>query len=148
MAVEITRRLVDDYDGKSTADGTIDFSFDGTKYLIDLSSDNAKAFRADMERWVSAARKVGKTAATRKPSSKPHSPSVKIDPAQAAVVREWSRGRERGELVELAAQAGLSAPDRGRLSLEIQTAAYNVANPTKRTARETEPANNGMFSNA
>ncbi|QWF77802.1 histone-like nucleoid-structuring protein Lsr2 [Amycolatopsis sp. CA-230715] len=47
--------MVDDLDG-SEADETIQFELDGTRYRIDLSAENAKAFRALLARYVEAGR--------------------------------------------------------------------------------------------
>lgn len=131
MAVEVIRRLVDDISGE-TADGTIQFSIGETRYQIDLSSANAREFEKDLERWVKAARKVGKTAPVKK--AKSNTPAVKIDDTQAAPIREWAKGRDQDELRKMARSTGMDVPDRGRLSLAVMTAAYNVAHPTKRTA--------------
>lgn len=145
MAVEITKRLVDDLDGKSTAENTINFSVGDTRYEMDLSDPNAKAFEKDLERWIKAARKVGKATGAKRATRSHHAPAVKIDDAQAAHVREWARGKDQDELRKLARTTGIEVADRGRLSLVTLTAAYNVANPTKRT----ENAENGLqFSNA
>ena len=44
MAQKVTVALADDLDG-SPADETVRFGFEGTDYVIDLSSTNAGAFR-------------------------------------------------------------------------------------------------------
>lgn len=142
MAVEVTRRLVDDLDGKSTAENTISFAVGDVRYQIDLSGANAAQFEKDLDRWVKAARKIGRAPAAKKAKSH-HATPVKIDDAQAQHVREWARGKDQDELRKLARSTGLEVADRGRLSMVTLAAAYNVANPTKRTE-----ANGLQFSNA
>lgn len=133
MATIIERRQVDDLDG-SPADGSLSFTVNGERYEMDLSKDNARAFHADMERWVKAARKVGKAPGVKKPKTTAHTSPVKIDDTQAAPIREWAKGRDQDELRKMARSTGMEVPDRGRLSINVMTAAYNVAHPTKRTA--------------
>lgn len=144
MATEIIKRLVDDLDGKSTAENTVSFSVGDTRYEMDLSDSNAKAFEKDLERWIKAARKVGRAAGVKRATKSHHATPVKIDDAQAQHVREWARGKDQDELRKLARSTGLEVADRGRLSMVTLAAAYNVANPTKRT----ENANGLQFSNA
>ena len=50
--------LIDDVDG-SPADESVDFALDGVRYSIDLTASNAKQFRAALEPWIRAGRRVG-----------------------------------------------------------------------------------------
>ncbi|NNH73426.1 Lsr2 family protein [Nocardia uniformis] len=117
MAKKVTVSLIDDVDGESTADETIEFAIDGVSYEIDLSSVNAAKLRDGLETWVSAARRVSgrrrtKTAAgatTTGPKSR-----VSIDREQSAAIREWAR------------RNGHKVSARGRISADI-TEAYNKA---------------------
>lgn len=150
MATEIIKRVVDDLTGEP-ADGTVDFSVNGRRYSIDLSSASAAKFEEALAPYVNAARPQGRATVKKVKSS----PAPKLDPSQEAKIREWARGRDRTELSGLAKEQGVLAPPRGRLSLEILTAAYNAAHPTKRTAvKDPTPAPTdivdkaGMFSNA
>jgi hypothetical protein len=43
MARKVTVSLIDDVDGKTVADETVEFAVDGVSYQIDLSSTNAKS---------------------------------------------------------------------------------------------------------
>jgi hypothetical protein len=54
----------DDLDPKKLADETIKFSFDGNRYEIDLTSENASGFRKHLEPWVQKATKLGAAGAT------------------------------------------------------------------------------------
>ena len=52
--VQVT--LIDDLDGKSAAEETISYTFDGVSYEIDLSRTNAARFRDAMSVWMEASR--------------------------------------------------------------------------------------------
>ena len=80
MATKTEVRLIDDLDGESPASETVSFGIGSTAYEIDLSEGNAKELRAAFERYVSAARKVGKS---RRTMTRTESP---ID---SAAVRRW-----------------------------------------------------------
>ena len=61
MARRIVHQLVDDLDGSVLEVGegeTVLFSVDGTAYEIDLSGDNATAFRDALAPYLDAARSV------------------------------------------------------------------------------------------
>lgn len=116
MAKKVTVSLIDDVDGESIADETIEFGIDGVSYEIDLSSANAAKLREEMEQWVSSARRVSgrrrvKTAGGTGTSTKSR---VSIDREQSAAIREWAR------------RNGHKVSARGRISADI-TDAYNKA---------------------
>jgi len=97
--------LVDDLDG-STASETVTFALDGVNYEIDLGSQNAAKFRAELTSWINAGRRVAgrpRRGVVRKP----------VD-AEVAKMRQWARAN------------GYVVSDRGRLGAEIQ-AAYRQA---------------------
>lgn len=50
--------LIDDVDG-SPADESVDFALDGVRYSIDLTANNAKQFRATLDPWIQAGRRIG-----------------------------------------------------------------------------------------
>lgn len=61
MARKIVHQLIDDLNGTliEVGDGeTVRFSFGGTAYEIDLTNENAAAFRAAFEPYVKAARSI------------------------------------------------------------------------------------------
>ncbi|SHN47329.1 histone-like nucleoid-structuring protein Lsr2 [Cryptosporangium aurantiacum] len=115
MARKVQVLLVDDVDG-STADETVSFGLDGAHYEIDLSTDNAAAFREALERYVSAARKAGRAggvkAAARAATSTKPSPSA--DRAQNQAIRDWAK------------RNGLQVSERGRIPADI-VAKYHAA---------------------
>ena len=58
MAKRIETCRVDDLDGSSEADETIRFTVDGSVYEIDLTARNAAEFRAALNVYGGAARKI------------------------------------------------------------------------------------------
>ena len=61
MAEKLIRQLIDDLDGKPIDDGfgdRIEFSYQGTDYVIDLRATNAEKFDAAVKPFVEAAAKV------------------------------------------------------------------------------------------
>ena len=116
MARKVQVLLVDDVDG-STADETVSFGLDGAHYEIDLSADNAAAFRDALAGYVAAARKAGRSGsgsgkAARAASSPKPSPSG--DRAQNQAIRDWAK------------RNGLQVSERGRIPAEI-VAKYHAA---------------------
>ncbi len=133
MSTRVVRILTDDLDG-SDADDTVKFGMDGVLYEIDLSLRNSNEFRAMMQRYLDAGRKVGKMAGG--PAKVPiprqgtgwleraGGPSATVnatyDPAakeERARVREWARSH------------GVLVPDRGRISQDVIDA-YAAQDPT------------------
>ncbi|KAA8884419.1 Lsr2 family protein [Nocardia colli] len=110
MAKKVTVTLVDDYDGKSKANETVQFSIDGVAYEIDLSTKNAGKLRVTLEPWAEKARKTGRL--KRKGTGKATSAT---DREQTAAIREWAR------------KHGHNVSTRGRIPADI-VAAYNNAN--------------------
>ncbi|MFF0487877.1 histone-like nucleoid-structuring protein Lsr2 [Nocardia sp. NPDC003482] len=110
MAKKVTVTLVDDYDGKSKADETVQFSIDGVAYEIDLSTLNAGKLRGALEPWTDKARKVG-----RLKSSNTARPKTAADREQTTAIREWAK------------KHGYNVSARGRISSEV-VAAYHKAN--------------------
>ncbi len=99
MAKKIVVEIVDDLDGSGAA-ATVGFGLDGVSYEIDLSEENAAQLRADLSRWVQAARKV---TGARKVASKPTRGT-----SDAAAIRAWARGK------------GIEVSERGRIPAEIR----------------------------
>jgi hypothetical protein len=97
MAQKIKISWVDDLDGGS-AEETISFTLDGTRYEIDLSADNAQRLREALRPWVEAASPMNER--RRRP---PGLSRLVIEPHNAPIIREWAR------------EHGLDVPTRGRL---------------------------------
>lgn len=112
MAQQFYFRFIDDIDGTDLGDtaNTISFAFQGKEYAIDLSDDNAEAFREAVAPYIEAGHRVtgSKTKAARKNTGKTSSEDTKK-------VREWARAN------------GYEVSDRGRVPAEV-TQAYEAAN--------------------
>lgn len=113
MARRIVHQLVDDLDGTvlEVGDGeTIHFSLNSTAYEIDLSSENADAFRAALEPFIAGARRASASAARGNSSRKRAASSPEI-----AVIREWANAN------------GHAVSERGRIPASV-IEAYRAAN--------------------
>lgn len=112
MAQKVTTHFVDDLTGDTIAKGTgrtVQFSFDGGHYEIDLSDDNADALREAFSDYTAAARKTTARGGRSSSSSKPRS-----NPDELAKIREW------------AGTNGHDVSSRGRISQAVRDA-YNAA---------------------
>lgn len=95
MAQKIEVQLIDDLDG-SVAVETVEFSYEGVNYAIDLNETNAFRLKDVLRIHAEKARRVSGRKAPRKAS-----PSIKGSDAQT--IREWIRAQ------------GESISDRGRI---------------------------------
>lgn len=109
MASKTVVHLIDDLDGRDIEDGqgrTIEFSYDGTSYSIDLSEKNAAAFDKAVAKYIEAATKLGRAG---RGSVTPMRRSAKNTDIHPAAIRAWAssngidvspRGRIKQEVVE------------------------------------------------
>ncbi|MET2010138.1 Lsr2 family protein [Microbacterium chocolatum] len=116
MTRRIVHQLVDDLDGTVLEVGsgeTVLFSLDGIAYEIDLTDDNAAAFRAALDPYVSAARSISasRSAATGGSSSRKRRRGGQQD---YSAVREWAK------------QNGHQVSERGRVPASVLEA-YEAA---------------------
>jgi hypothetical protein len=97
----VTEVLVDDLDG-SPGERTVNFSWEGTAYEIELSRKNAAAFERTMKPYLDAARRVRSSRGRRSGAGR----SGKRD---LGAIREWAaqngydvsaRGRVAGSVIE------------------------------------------------
>ncbi len=102
--------VVDDLDG-GAADTTIRFGLDGTDYEIDLSHAHADSFRAAVQVYIAAARKVGSGAARVGRGGGRRRSASGLDSSQ---VREWAKSQ------------GLEVKERGRVPADL-VARYRAA---------------------
>lgn len=98
---------IDDLDGRELVEGDherIRFTFDGKPRVIDLSADNAQAFRDDLARWIDASRPDGgrKRATTSKPKR------------DTATIRAWAQDN------------GYEVSDRGRIPAHVEEAFHSA----------------------
>ncbi|MFG1797785.1 Lsr2 family protein [Nocardia sp. NPDC049149] len=110
MARQVVVTLVDDYDGKSSAEETVVFGLDRVSYEIDLSVLNASTLRDIFEQWTPHARKVGRVPRGKQINTRPA-----LDRDRSAAIREWARKK------------GHEVSSRGRISAEV-IQAYEKAN--------------------
>lgn len=112
MAQQFHVQYIDDLDGTVLGDeaNTIAFAFDGKDYTIDLSDENAAAFRDAMAPYVDAGHK--QTAAKRRSARKS---SGSAPTGNTKAIREWARAN------------GHEISERGRIPADIM-AAYSDAN--------------------
>ena len=112
MAQKVTTQLVDDLSGETIADSTgktLQFSFDGNHYEIDLSDDNADALREAFSDYVAAARKVSGQGRRAGGSATKRGNSDEL-----AKIREWANAN------------GHEVSSRGRISKAVRDA-YDAA---------------------
>lgn len=98
MATQVTTTTIDDLDGISVADQTVEFTLDGDSFEIDLTDRNAAKLRDILGPFVKQARRVGNPPKPGKPHTKRLHPDVARD------VRVWVR------------EHGGTVADRGRIS--------------------------------
>jgi hypothetical protein len=107
MAQRMEVQFIDDIDG-GPADTTISFTVDGTSYEIDLSAAHAQEFRAAIQPFIAAARKIG--GSTRRASK-----TARATGPSPSAVREWAKAE------------GIKVSDRGRVPAEL-TVRFREAN--------------------
>lgn len=100
MAKKVDTYVVDDFDGSKPAQ-TVRFGLHGTEYEIDLSEPHTKQLEADLERYIEAGRRVGRTGRTGRRSEQRY--------AHLQAARTWLR------------ENGHDIGDRGRVPTELMT---------------------------
>lgn len=110
MAQQFQVRFIDDLDGTDLGDtsNTISFAFEGKEYAIDLSDDNAEAFREAVAPYIQAGHRV--TGSKAKAARRTAAPS-----GNTKAIREWARNN------------GYDVSDRGRIPADVADA-YAAAN--------------------
>lgn len=104
LAQKVVTLLTDDF-GDGDADETIQFGFNGTNYVIDLTDENAAEFREAMGPYVEAARRVTANGHTpHKTAARSSRPATGVDPR---AVRAWANAN------------GVAVSPRGRIATEV-----------------------------
>ena len=116
MAKKVSVETIDDLDGNSTADTTINYSFDGNFYEIDLSSKNAELFRKDLRNWID------------------HSRAVQAPAGRRSNRRMSGAGEDFGAIREWAAAEGIKVSPRGRIKSEIVAQYHNRKSVSSRAS--------------
>ena len=99
MAQKVTVSLQDDLDG-SPAIETVRFALAGSEFEIDLSEQNARRFRQQINPFLQHARRTGRTGKAR-----PATRSTRRE--RTSDIRAWARDR------------GISISDRGRIAVSV-----------------------------
>jgi Lsr2 len=102
MARQITEVLIDDIDG-GNASVSVQFSYEGKSYAIDLNKRNAKKFDNTIKPWITAGRRVAAR------SGAPRKSTTASDAAYLAKVRAWAK--ENGQAVSARGRIGQQALD-------------------------------------
>ncbi|MEU5425223.1 Lsr2 family protein [Streptomyces olivoreticuli] len=110
MAQKVQVLLVDDLNG-GEADETVVFALDGKTYEIDLTTANADKLRGSLADYVKAARRTGRSNASR---GKARSAAA-TGGGDTAEIRAWAK------------KNGYNVNDRGRVPADIREA-YAKAN--------------------
>jgi hypothetical protein len=112
MAQKVTIVLQDDLDG-SRADETVRFRIGGTEYEIDLSRENAAAFRQRLAPFIESARRAGPAQHRRR--------------GRSVVSRERS-----GDIRAWAKQMGYAVSERGRIPARVVEQYIVLSQPSPR----------------
>jgi hypothetical protein len=121
MAQRTTVSLIDDLDGQSEADETVEYAVDGVTYEIDLTTDHAEALREVFAPYVAAARRTGGRA---RPGA---GGRTRSSSSEGAVSKAAGRSREALKAIrDWAKSSGWAVSDRGRLPGNV-VEAYEAA---------------------
>ena len=121
MAQKTVVSLIDDLDGKSEADETVEYGVDGVTYEIDLTKDNAETLREVFAPYIAAARRTGGRTRSGTGSRGRSSGSG------GAVSNAAGRSREALRAIrDWAKSSGWTVSDRGRLPSNV-VEAYDAA---------------------
>lgn len=113
---EVIIRIRDDLDGSDAAE-TIEFSYRGTSYEIDLSAANVELFDKSVKQFVEVARDVAKQA-----------PSVAGPPLSRSPIAGRAVKQQRREVRAWAAANGYEVAGTGMIAAAVYEA-YQAANP-------------------
>lgn len=111
-----TVQLIDDLDGDVISDGegrTIQFSFDGAGYELDLTNENIEKLATALAPFIGSARSTGRSAGTRstgRTASRTSSSSSSSSSADLQAIRDWANAN------------GYIVGDRGRIKSSIREA--------------------------
>jgi thiazole synthase ThiGH ThiG subunit len=103
MAQQVKIVMVSDLGG-GPADETVQFGLDGTRYEIDLATDEAVALRDAFKQYIQAGRKAAASATGR---SKDRSAGASAKRDTTRKIREWAK------------EKGYRVSERGRIPTEI-----------------------------
>lgn len=110
MARRVQIILEDDMEG-GAADRTVEFSFDGSRYEVDLNSANVAKLADALAPFIAVARQVGGRRATAKGRGRAASTPTR---GRTGEVRAWAKAQ------------GMTVSERGRVPASVQEA-YDAA---------------------
>lgn len=117
MAQKVRVLMIDDLTGQEGDDvTTVEFSYKGQGYEIDLSAKNGEALDKALAKYIEKAREVRAPAASGRGGRRRRSPEGRtpLSRAKSADVREWAKAN------------GLDLKDRGRVPADV-VAQYEAA---------------------
>ena len=100
-----TTIITDDLDGSANAE-TVQFTFDGTSYSIDLSRKNRNAFEKALKPYIEAASRVSTRRTAASPSRR-SSRSRRSSGIDLSAVRAWAN------------EQGIEVSSRGRIAQDV-----------------------------
>lgn len=121
---ELVTVVRDDLDNTLLADKTVQFSWDGVDFEIDLTNEHLDQFADDMTNWVTVARKVKRSQKRRTPAVPVNTDRQQVPPIPA---KEDSPSAERKRIRAWANANGHEVSPRGAIPQPIVDA-YNAAN--------------------
>lgn len=107
MARKVVVTLIDDFDGTSVAEETVNFEIDGLSYEIDLSTANAAKLRSSFDQWLPHARRTGRIKTSGRRSESKLLTAASTPRKDLSAIRAWARDN------------GHSVSARGRISTEV-----------------------------
>ena len=119
MARRTIQIFVSDISGQEVPENkarTIEFSYDGQSYTLDLTVEEGKGFDKAIKQYVDAAQPVAAPRAATRRSKGASAGPVKRDPLELRAIRDWAR-----------ANGWPNLGDKGRIPYEAENA-YNAAN--------------------
>lgn len=109
MATKVITETICDITG-FPAEDTIEFSYRGHAYKIDVTAEVAADFDAAVAGFIESAEQVGKTTASNGARRTTVSAGTSRNREQTAAIREWAR------------KAGHEVSDRGRIKADVLSA--------------------------
>ncbi len=122
---EVLIRIKDDLDTTLIADKTVPFAFDGQGYEIDLTAAHVDEFAADMERWITAGRKVKRQSRAKAVTA--NGADHVVPPRDKSAAAKAQRDRIR----RWANKTGLEQQPRGVIRRDVADA-YYAAHPKEK----------------
>jgi hypothetical protein len=125
MAAKITVILEDDLEG-GPADETVRFGIGGTDYEIDLSTQNAAAFRRQLTPYIEHARRASE-------GQRQRPRRAAASRARSTAIRAWAK------------QQGIVLSDRGRIPADVAERHQSAALPAEQARPPGTTSDDGPY---